>query len=108
MVVVTIVIRLVTTIALNESLKSVKFDLVNVFITTLKFKFHKFWVTTLGDNYLLTILTGKNLCFTEFSTKIHWNAMLAAFDVFQMFTQSIKLFQFHYRMSEKHDSSNRQ
>ena len=45
----------------------------------------------------LTILTWKNLCFTEFSTKIHWNTRLAASDVFLMFTQSIKFFQFHYR-----------
>ena len=30
----------------------------------------------------LTILTGKNLCFTEFSTKIHWKIRLAASDVF--------------------------
>ena len=29
--------------------------------------------------------------FTEFSTKSHWNTMLAASDVF-MFTQSIKFF----------------
>ena len=32
------------------------------------------------------------LCFTEFSTKIHWNTRLAASDVFHMFTQSIKFF----------------
>ena len=38
-----------------------------------------------------TYLT-KNLCFTEFSTKIHWNTKLAASDVFHMFTQSIKFF----------------
>ena len=31
----------------------------------------------------LTILTWKNFCFNEFSTKIHWNARLAASDVFQ-------------------------
>ena len=38
----------------------------------------------------LTILTGKNLCFTtELSTKIHWNTRLDASDVFHMFTQSI-------------------
>ena len=29
----------------------------------------------------LTIHTGKNLCFTDFSTKIHWNIRLAAFKV---------------------------
>ena len=40
----------------------------------------------------LTILTWKNLGFTEFSTTIHWNKRLAAFDVFHMFTQSIKFF----------------
>ena len=40
----------------------------------------------------LTILAWKNLCFTEFSTKIHWNTRLAAADVFHMFTQSIKFF----------------
>ena len=42
--------------------------------------------------YVLTILTGKNFYFTEFSTKIHWNTRLAASDVFHMFTQSIKFF----------------
>ena len=31
----------------------------------------------------LTILTWKNFCFNEFSTKIHWNTRLAASDVFQ-------------------------
>ena len=40
----------------------------------------------------LTILTEKNLCFTEFSTKIHWNTGVAASDVFRMFTQSINFF----------------
>ena len=39
----------------------------------------------------LTILTG-NMCFTEFSTKIHWNTRLATSDVFHMFTQSVKFF----------------
>ena len=34
----------------------------------------------------------KKLCFTEFSTKIHWNTRLAASDVFHMFIQSIKFF----------------
>ena len=37
----------------------------------------------------LTIHVGKNLCFTEFGTKIHLNARLAASDVFHMFTQSV-------------------
>ena len=41
---------------------------------------------------ILTILTAKNFCFTEFSTKINWNTRLAASDVFLMFTQSIKFF----------------
>ena len=40
----------------------------------------------------LTILTWKNLYFTEFSTIIDWNARLAASDVFHIFTQSIKFF----------------
>ena len=39
--------------------------------------------------WYLTIHTGKNLCFTEFSTKIYWNTRLAASDVFYMFTQSV-------------------
>ena len=39
-----------------------------------------------------TILTGKNLCFTELSTKIHGNTRLAASDVVHMFTQSIQFF----------------
>ena len=42
--------------------------------------------------FVLTILTRKNLCFTEFSTKVLWNARLAASDVFHMFTRSIKFF----------------
>ena len=42
--------------------------------------------------YILTILTWKNLCFIEFSTKIHRNTRLAASDVFHVFTQSIKFF----------------
>ena len=41
----------------------------------------------------LTILTWKNLCFTEFSTKIHWNTRFAASRVFHMFTQSFKFLQ---------------
>ena len=40
----------------------------------------------------LTILTGKNLCFTKFSTKTHWITRLAASDVLHMFTQLIKFF----------------
>ena len=40
----------------------------------------------------LTILVWKNLFFTEFNTKIHWNARLATSDVFHMFTQWIKFF----------------
>ena len=43
-----------------------------------------------GD--FLRILTWKNLCFTEFSTKIHWNKRLTASDVFHMFTKSLSLF----------------
>ena len=39
-----------------------------------------------------TILTGKNLCFTEFSTDIHSNTRLAASNVFHILTQSIKFF----------------
>ena len=31
---------------------------------------------------LLTILTWTNWCFTEFSTKTHWNTRLAASDIF--------------------------
>ena len=38
-------------------------------------------------SFELTILTWKNFCFTEFSTKIHWNTRLAASDIFHMFTQ---------------------
>ena len=41
---------------------------------------------------ILTILTWKNLCLAEFSTKIHWNTRLAASDVFHIFIQSIKFF----------------
>ena len=40
-----------------------------------------------GLVFVLTILTWKNLCFTE---KIHWNTRLAASSIFHMFTQSIK------------------
>ena len=52
-------------------------------------------------NYL-TILTWKNFRFNEFSSKIHWNARLAASEVFQ-----VLLIPLSY-MSEKRDSSNRQ
>ena len=38
----------------------------------------------------LTILTWKNMRFSEFSTKNHSNTRLAACDVFHMFTRSIK------------------
>ena len=38
----------------------------------------------------LTILTWKNLRFTELSTKINLNTRLAVSDVCHMFTQSIK------------------
>ena len=40
----------------------------------------------------LTMHTGKNLCFTEFSTKIHRNTWMAASNIFHIFSQSIKLF----------------
>ena len=36
------------------------------------------------------------------------NDWLAAYDLFHMFTQSIKFYTFHYQMFEKCDSSNRQ
>ena len=36
---------------------------------------------------VLTILTWKNLHFTEFSTKIHWDTRLAASDVFLLLSQ---------------------
>ena len=51
----------------------------------------------LSIKHLIIDTPGKNLCFTEFSTKIHWSASLAASDVFYMFTQSMKFFWFHYR-----------
>ena len=57
-----------------------------------------FWkhncIDLLVISFTLTILTWKNLSFTE---KMHWNRRLAASDVFYMFTRSIKFFQFHYR-----------
>ena len=37
--------------------------------------------------FQISLFLGKNLCFTELSTQIHWNTRLAAFDVFHMFTQ---------------------
>ena len=40
----------------------------------------------------LTILTGKDWCFTQFS-----NGWLAASDLFDMFTQSVKFYTFHYQ-----------
>ena len=53
----------------------------------------KRYIATYNDQKeLLTILTGKNWCFTNFSAKIHWNTRLAASDVYHMFTQSIKFF----------------
>ena len=46
------------------------------------------WPKAQDKNFnILTILTWKNLCFTEFSTKIHWNARLAASDVFRLNNQ---------------------
>ena len=47
--------------------------------------------------FLLTILTGKNLGFAEFSTKIYSNTGLAASDVFHMFTQLSLLIPLWYR-----------
>ena len=41
--------------------------------------------------FRLTILTRKDLCFTEFSAKIHRITRLAASHVFHMFTQLIPL-----------------
>ena len=62
--------------------------------TTKKLKIYNLKVEHLDDNFSfrteLTILTGRNLCFTEFSTNIHRNTRLAASDVFHMFPQSIK------------------
>ena len=52
----------------------------------------KFWVLGLGSWVLILDYARKNLCFTEFSTKIHWNTLLAVSDVFHMLTQSIKFF----------------
>ena len=54
------------------------------------------------------MLTQKNLCFTEFCTKIHLNTRLAASDVFHMFTQLSSFNFITVQMSEKRDSSNRQ
>ena len=58
------------------------------------FKISKKHYITISDK--LNDTHGKNLCFTEFSTKIHWNTRLAASNVFHMFKQSIKFFWFHY------------
>ena len=52
------------------------------------YRYHTLKVFQVGS--CLTILTRKNLYFTEFSTKIHQNERLGASDVFHMFTQSIK------------------
>ena len=58
---------------------------------------------------VLTILTGKNLYFTEFSTKIHWNLRLAASDVFICsYNQLSSSNSIIAQMSEKRHSSNRQ
>ena len=56
------------------------------------------------DLKILTILAWKNLIQYKNSLKYK----VAASDVFNMFTQSIKFFYFYDRMSEKHDSSSRQ
>ena len=50
-------------------------------------------VDVVQASLLLTLIMPicKNLCFTEFSTKIHWNTKLAASDG-HMFTRSIKVF----------------
>ena len=60
-------------------------------------------------NDTLMILTGKHLCFTEFTTKIHWNTRLAASGVFYILcNQLISFNSIIVEMSEKRDSSNRQ
>ena len=72
----------------------------------------KIWTrkTPITDTFhaVLTVLTVKNFCFTEFSTKIHWNGRLAACDVFHMFTQLSSFNSVIGQMSEKLNSSNRQ
>ena len=44
----------------------------------------------------------ENLCFTEFSSNIHWNTRLAASEVFNMFTQSFFFNSIIVHMSEKY------
>ena len=60
---------------------------------------------------LSSILTWKNLWFTEFSTKTHWITRLAASDVFFFFiclhNQLSYFNSIIVQMSEKRDSSNR-
>ena len=52
-------------------------------------------ITKIKELFFLTILTGKN-CFTQFSRRIYWNTKLAAFDLFDIFAQSIKYYTFHF------------
>ena len=56
------------------------------FPSQIHFYRHKDMFKTAHENILLTILTGKNLYFTEFSTKTHWNTRLAASNVSYVFT----------------------
>ena len=64
-------------------------------------------IFTLQEN--LTIHLGESLCFTEFSTKIHWITRLAVFDVFICLHSQLSSFNsIIVQMSEKRDSSNRQ
>ena len=61
------------------------------------------------SSLILTILVWKNLCFTKFSTKIHWNTRLAASEVFICWHSQLSSFNsIIVQLSEKRDSSNRQ
>ena len=68
-----------------------------------KNKFLKFCISKVD----LTILTWKNSHLIEFSTKIHWNIRLAAFDDFHMLHNQLSSFNsIIVQMSAKGDLSN--
>ena len=56
---------------------------------------------------VLKFFNDNHMCFTEFSTKIHWNARLAASDIC-LHNQLISFNSIIVQISEKCDSSNRQ
>ena len=53
------------------------------------------------NNFFLNIYRREKLCFTEFSSRIYWNRSLVASGLFFLFTQSSKVYKFHWKMLRK-------